>query len=461
MRTTSPKTRRIKFWIHLANAYIRRYKLSIFIGIATIFATVFLFIKLSSSLARTNIVSVGYAGSYTLETVPTEILNLATQSLISIDQKGGPQPSLASHWTVSEDGKNYIVFLKDNLAWHDGSRLDAKDITLAIENVQITALNNKAIEFKLPNPISSFILALDKPVFKNKTFYGTGEFRITQISKTGDKIQKIGLTPKDKNLPKVEIKFYQTEDQLTNAVKMGDVKYASVVQAKEFEKWPNLKVNKVAAQDEIVAIFFNTQDSTLGSKEFRQALSHAINKTSFDGEPATSPISPNNWAYNPDVKRYDYNVGKAKELLSKSQIQNPQIKLTVVGGFENIPKSVKQDWEDLGIKVTVEESKTVPKDFQALLIVDKIPKDPDQYGLWHSSQTKTNLTKLNDPKIDKLLEDGRVIRNQDERKAVYQDFQRFLMEEAPIALLYRPYKYQVTYKNIEDQVKKLSMQQFQ
>lgn len=444
----------------MASAYARRYKLPIFLGTTTIFTTVFLAFKLTTSLAKTNIVSIGYAGNYTLETVPTEILNLATQSLISIDQKGEPQPSLASHWTVSEDGKDYVVFLKDNLSWHDGSRLEAKDITLAIENVEINALNNKAIEFKLPNPISSFVQALDKPVFKTKTFYGTGEFRITQISETGKTIQKIGLTPKDKNLPRVEIKFYQTEDQLTSAVKIGDVKYASVAQAKEFEKWPNLKVNKVAAQDEIVTIFYNTQDQTLGSKEFRQALNHAINKTSFDGETALSPISQNNWAYNPDVKRYDYNVGKAKELISKSQLQNPEVNLTVVGSFENIAASIKKDWEDLGVKVKIEESKTIPADFQALLVVEKISKDPDQYGLWHSSQKKTNLTKLNNPKIDKLLEDGRVIRNQDERKAVYQDFQRFLMDEAPIALLYRPYKYQIIYKNIEDKVEKLPIDQF-
>lgn len=461
MLPSSPRTRRIKFWIHLASAYTRRYKLPIIIGFLVFLASIFLIVRLSSTIARANLVTIGYAGNYTIDTIPTEILNLATQPLVSLDEKGEPQPTLASHWTVSEDGKDYIVFLKDNLTWHDGSHIDAKDLTIAIENVQITALNNKAIEFKLPNPISSFPQALDKPVFKSRTFYGTGEFRITQIVETGENIQKIGLTPKNKKLPKVEIKFYPAEEQLINAVKIGDVKYTSVAEAREFENWPNLKVKKVAAQDEIVAIFFNTQDQVLGSKELRQALTHAINKTNFDGEPAISPISQASWAYNADVKRYDYNVGKAKELLSKSQLQNPQVKLTVVGNFENIADSVKKDWEDLGIKVETEKSSTIPEEFQALLVIDKIPKDPDQYGLWHSSQTRTNLTKINDQKIDKLLEDGRVIQNKEERKQIYMDFQRFLMEEAPVALLYRPYKYHITYKNIENQVSKLPIQQFQ
>ena len=190
MQPTKARTRRIKFWLHLANAYFSRYKYPFLATLITILAVVYSSTRLWPKITRSNIVTIGYIGTYTLETVPAEILSLATQSLIATNPAGRPTPSLASHWTVSEDGKTYIIFLKDNLRWHDGTQVDAKDITIAIENVQITALNNKAIQIKLPNPIASFPTVLNKPVFKTKSFYGTGEFRITQIDQMDNVIKK-------------------------------------------------------------------------------------------------------------------------------------------------------------------------------------------------------------------------------------------------------------------------------
>lgn len=454
MQSVKTRTRRLKFWLHLASAYTKRYKYTF---LATVLSTAVVILGVSQTLpkiARANIVTIGYVGSYTIETIPAEILGLATGSLITVDQTGKPVPSLASHWTVSEDGKTYVVFLKDNLKWHDNTPVDAKDITIAIENVQITALNNKAIEFKLPNPIASFPTALDKPVFKARSFYGTGEFRITQIDQTGNLIHKISMSAKQKKAPRVDIKFFQTESQLITAIKIGEVKHATVASANIFETWPSLEVEKEIATGEIVSIFFNTEDQLLSSKELRQALTHAINKSSFDGVAATSPNAPSSWAYNPDVKRYDYNTGRAKELLSKSQVKKPKIVLSVVGGLTEIAESVKNDWQDLGLTVEIKQESAIPQNFQALLALNKLPPDPDQYGLWHSTQKETNLTKYKDVKIDKLLEDARTTQDEELRETLYHDFQRFLMEDAPIALLYHPYKYQVTYKNLEPLISK-------
>jgi len=141
-------------------------------------------------------------GTYTLDSIPSQILSLATESLISTGKDGKPQPNLASHWIVSDDGKTYIVYLKDNLKWHDDSPVSARDISIAISDVKINAINNKTLEFKLPNPISFFPLALDRPVFKSESFYGTGAFRIVDIDQVASIVKKITLLPKDKKLPK-------------------------------------------------------------------------------------------------------------------------------------------------------------------------------------------------------------------------------------------------------------------
>lgn len=399
----------------------------------------------------------GYVGSYTIENVPTNILTLATDSLITTDSQGQPEPSLASHWTISEDGKTYIVFLKDNLKWHDTTPVDAKDITIAIENVQITALNNKAIEFRLTTPLVSFPTALDKPVFKANTFYGTGQYRMVNIDSIDGIVKRISLIPKIKDLPKVDIRFYQSEKQLAEALKIGEVKTTTVASANQFQSWPNLSVERTVDYQEIVTVFFNLEDPLLSSKELRQALSYSINKTEFDGQLAQSPISPQSWAHTTDTKRYDYNTGRAKELLAKSQVVDKKLKISATSDLVAVAASVQKDWQELGFEVEVEEVTEIPQNFQVLIATEKLPKDPDQYSLWHSTQNETNLTKVKDVRIDKVLEDARTSGDQKQRKELYADFQRTLTELVPAVFLYHPYKYKVVYNNLKPLVEKLNL----
>lgn len=447
--------RRARFWWRLSFAYIERYRLRIGLVLLSIVIIIALFTQTYSRVSRSNLLTIGYVGVYTLETIPTSVLSLATQSLVTSDTSGKPVPSLASHWTVSEDGKTYVVFLKDSLKWHDNSDVSAKDLSIAISNVGINALNNKAIEFRLPNPIASFPLALDKPVFKSNTFYGTGEFRIVGIDRRDNIVKRIRLVPKDKNLPRVDIKFYQTEEQAAYALKIGEIKVANVANAKEFESWFNLNLEKNVDLSEIVTIFFDTSAPPFDSKDFRQALAYSINRTDFDGVLATGPISKSNWVYNPDIKRYDYNTGKAKELLSKSEVVNPKVTLTVTPGLANVAQEVKKDWEAIGVKVDLKEEKSVPRDFGALLAVNMLKPDPDQYSLWHSTQKATNITKYKDVKIDKLLEDARSTPDEGSRRDLYFDFQRVLSDNVPAVFLYYPNKYKVAYKNIAALLSKL------
>lgn len=455
MLGTKKKIRRIKFWWRLTLAYARRYRWYFSLSaIAIICASYFISIVLPD-ISQSNTVNIGYVGNYTVKTLPPEALTLVTKTLITVDVNGRPQPSLASHWTVSPDGKTYVLFLKDNLKWHDDTSVNAKDITIAINNVEINALNNKAIEFKLPNPISSFLLALNKPVFKTRSFYGTSNYRITHIDQVDERVSRISLVPNQSNLPKVNIKFYPGEAQALTAFKIGDIKMGTFTNAAEIEKWPNLIVNRKIDEQKIITIFFNNNDETLSSRELRQALIYSLNRTEYDGVSANSPIAPSSWAYNPQVKKYEYNTGKARELINKSNYNDKPITLSYIPAYVDLAKKVKTDWEAVGIKVNIKEEQQLPKNYQAFLTVNQLSPDPDQYALWHSSQVKTNITGYKNVKIDKLLEDARSEQDEAKRKDLYYDFQRFLVEDAPAAFLYHPYTYEISYKNIQNLLSRL------
>ena len=74
-----------------------------------------------------------------------------------------------------------------------------------------------------------------------------------------------------------------------------------------------------------------------------------------------------------------------------------------------------------------------------------LSKDPDQYPLWHSGE-QTNITKYKNLRIDKLLEDGRKNVDFNTRITIYNDFQKYLIEDTPASFLYFPYEYELIRK---------------
>ena len=110
MKSPKVKLRRFKFWWNLAFAYLIKYRYRVLIFLITISAVIVTFLKFWPKVSQSNTVNIGYIGVYSLETIPAEILSLATESLISQDESGRPVGQLASQWTLSEDKKTYIVF---------------------------------------------------------------------------------------------------------------------------------------------------------------------------------------------------------------------------------------------------------------------------------------------------------------------------------------------------------------
>jgi peptide/nickel transport system substrate-binding protein len=109
-------------------------------------------------------------------------------------------------------------------------------------------------------------------------------------------------------------------------------------------------------------------------------------------------------------------------------------------------ESVAKDWQAVGVNVNLQVISNVPTDYQAFMAIFDIPDDPDQYSIWHSTKTATNITHYQNPRIDKLLEDGRSTINIEDRKKIYLDFQRFLVEDSPAAFLYYPTTYTISRK---------------
>jgi peptide/nickel transport system substrate-binding protein len=217
---------------------------------------------------------------------------------------------------------------------------------------------------------------------------------------------------------------------------------------------------------------FNLRDARFQDKRVRHAIAHAINKQEIIegvllglGRPAVGPYKPGTWWYKDDVKTFPFDPERAKALLAEAGwtratadgILEKDGKLFSFTIRTNQGNQVRQQTAEIiqrrlravGIDVKIHIVEWAAflntfirkKDFEAIILGWGLGQDPDQYEIWHSSQTgpeELNHISYKNPKVDELLEAGRRTFNQEKRTAVYGELQEVLAEDQPVIFLYVP-----------------------
>jgi peptide/nickel transport system substrate-binding protein len=215
---------------------------------------------------------------------------------------------------------------------------------------------------------------------------------------------------------------------------------------------------------------FNLKDPRFADKRVRQAFAHAINKNEIIdgvilglGREATGPYKPGTWVYNPQVKRYPYDLAKAKALLAEAGWKDTNGDgildkdgkpfafelLTNQGNDERkkVAGIIQASLREIGVAVDVRvlewaaflKEYIKKRRFEAIVLGWGIGQDPDQYDVWHSSKTgpdELNHISFQNPEVDALLDKGRSSCVQADRKQYYDRLQEVLADEQPIIFLY-------------------------
>lgn len=126
---------------------------------------------------------------------------------------------------------------------------------------------------------------------------------------------------------------------------------------------------------------------------------------------------------------------------------------------EEIAAIAQQQWSLLGITVDIRVIEwnvfltqyIDKKKFDALVMGWSLSRDPDCYDIWHSSKTKEgefNFISYKNPKVDRLLEEGRTTFNRVKRTAIYKEIHALIAEDAPYTFLYAPYSLIAIHKRV-------------
>jgi peptide/nickel transport system substrate-binding protein len=216
---------------------------------------------------------------------------------------------------------------------------------------------------------------------------------------------------------------------------------------------------------------FNLQDPRFADRRVRQAFAHAIDKQEIvDGvalglaREATGPMRPGSWAYTDKVRRFAHDPARARALLAAAgwtdrngdgiveDRDGRPFTFTIRTNQGNeerrkIAELVQQRFKEIGVAAEIQiiEWATLIGEFlkkrryEAVILGLGVGTDPDQYVIWHSSQTgpdQMNRSGYANPEVDALLEAGRSSCAQEDRVKYYHRFQEVLAEDQPFIFFY-------------------------
>jgi peptide/nickel transport system substrate-binding protein len=442
-------------WYWIFSSFIKKHYRNLIIGIIFGVAAFYAEPKLIRYIPLNTTIYIGRVGNYSVQALPLDIQQKISRGLTKINPDGSTSVDVAQTMSVSDDGKIFTFTLNPSVSWSNGVHLTSKDVGLSLSDVAISYPSDETITFTLTEPFSPFPIITSQPIlkkitgkwpFKKTVITGLSDYQISNLVTVDLHIRSLTLKSHSQT---IQYRFYPTETDAITAFKLGQIDTLEYVSTPYLKDWSNVKIQAVQASKRYLALFFNTKNSDLQDKTIRQLLSYSTPKNA-QLDRVISPISRDSWAYNPQVKPYDYNLDTARSMLEKLKVSNPNLmmsfEITTIPTYADIAQNIVNSWQQIGINVKL-RIVAYPdlNDYQILLIGQEIPDDPDQYALWHSTQS-SNITHYQNPKIDKLLEDGRREQNQEKRKQIYQDFQRFLLEDSPAAFLYNLPLYNITRK---------------
>ena len=438
------------------------------------------------------------------------------EGLVTLDPKTSmPIPAVAESWEISDDEMVYKFFLRNDAFWSDGSPVVAEDFVYSarralspdsvcgslffpLENaraffdgeiesfapVGIKALDSKVLQITLEEPVSELLSILAHPcwfplnervidgikkysyLFNSGKFFmpkficSNGPFNLVEAGYCKDIFLAKNERYWDKDSVKIEsISFLSDHNQmeidkhfLERFIDIAEVRFDD---ASSIDGYSSKNEQFISPIPSWSAIAFNMRSEKFQNKEFRAALSMAIDKKKILGEIGGSELRiANSVIYDKTgdahlSKKYD--IDKSKELLSDAGYYGdenlPKIKILCCSPFTKGESDalhlIKRCWEEIGVDVDFDfcefdQFKKRRNDgaFDVVYTKYSIPFESKLLALEsYASWSPVNYGKWNDEIYDKMVREIHE-HTGDERALCVAAAEKYLMQEMPIIPLF-------------------------
>ncbi len=448
--------------------------------------------------------------------VDRDLVALIFNGLTRVGPQGEITPDLAEDWDISADGTAYTFFLRQDVLWHDGAPLTANDVVYTINAIQnpsyqgsptlaelwrsvvVEQLDTYTVRFLLREPYAPFldyttvgilpvhilgsvpIETLGDSQFSASPI-GTGPFMVAEVS-----ARRIVLEASPEYfrsrpyIDRIEFIYYPNDQAVFEARKRGEVAGIARVLPEHLDAVrndPELTLYSAPISG-YTLIFLNLDRGVFQDPAVRRAMMLALDRQKLvddvlggQGIVIHSAILPDSWAYDRNVRQYNYDRRKAVVALEEAgwfddngdgvrERGTQVLEFTLATNDDptrvRLIHAVSEQLAAVGIRanpqvvgwdeLTIEMLPT--RRFDAVLSEwQGLPPDPDPYPFWHSSQAMEggwNVASYISEGADLLLQDARTTNIREQRVELYRRFQELFSQDVPSLLLYQPvYNYAV------------------
>ena len=330
------------------------------------------------------------------------------ENLFDLFGTGDMRPTIASGYERTGDGV-YIVKIRENVYDHSGNPINAHDVVFSFEKpielgertsslgeiASVKAIDDYTVEFIFnPDLLGSFERAMTStPVVSQKSYeasstgfssdpVGTGPYYISDWTpgaslslKKDENYWAKDLGFNNQNVDEIEVKFIAEPAQVAIELETGNIDFAYNASSKDADSFVGMDgftvTNIPFAQ--VRGIGFNCDSTSVCSDvRVRQAICYAIDNAGilqsvYDGkggvatclavpEPEAGLVIDFDQAWK-DMKPYEYNPEKAKELLAEAGYPNGGLKLKLMAKdmdeYRSTCQVIQANLAQVGIEVEI------------------------------------------------------------------------------------------------------------
>jgi peptide/nickel transport system substrate-binding protein len=434
---------------------------------------------------------------------------LMYETLTYFDAQSKVQPLLAESWEVLDEGATIVFRLRKGVKFHSGREMVADDVKYSMERLQdkasvfaadyaviqkIDIVDPYTVKMSFAKPFPGVFRMLSQ--FKGgeivgkegvqkwgdlaRNGMGTGPFMLDRWTSGSEVVLKRHPDYWRKDLPYLDgmtFKIIKDEDAIVAGLRAGSIHRVEILDysnVKRLEADANVKIYRIPRlQDGVVAMYVNARIGHLADPKVREALYWAFDRdaavkiaTAGLGI-ATGPISPTvtPWTLPPEEvsKWYRRDLDAARKAVeaAKATGKYPDgIKTEVwadaaVRWRQDTAQILSANAKEVGITCEVKmmdpgvltkaflarEAPIYPNTWGASSI------DPDSMFRFMNSKAQ-DYPGLQDPEVDKLLEQGRYTWDYEKRKPIYDKLQRTMLERFSNIWMFHMDNYDAVRKNV-------------
>lgn len=415
-----------------------------------------------------------------------ELMAAVYETLIIFDDDGHPVPILAESWD-QPDETTYVFTLREGVTFHNGNPLTAEDVAFTfgrlmdpdagsvwasqfepVESVEAT--DDLTVTFTLNQSYGPFLSVLtagyaailpNSPDTDFQTeMIGTGAYKIEEyvqdthtILAAHDGYWREGQPA----TPNLRYNIMPEESARLAAVRTAEINLTALVDPVTIDTARADDAVNVLEQDtaDYYLLGLNTAEAPFDNVQVRQALSMAIDRQAiidsvfFGAGQVSGPLVPTlgDWALPlEELPNYAVDRDAARALLEEAGAADLTFSITVGANrteFVNIALVIQDQLKEIGVTVELDQvewgtfiEKWVARDFESFVSFNGSGNDPDR-ALYPALTTggSVNAFQYSNEELDALLAEGRALSDFEERKAVYNQAEQLIAEEAPLIFI--------------------------